>query len=119
MEVFVHEQDVPLVEEVDAWDPLCFHLLAVDDGGEPIGCGRLLDVGQIGRMAVRRAWRGQGVGLALVHALCDEARRQGHTILELSAQTQAIPFYERAGFRAYGDVFLDVNIPHRWMRKTL
>jgi predicted GNAT family N-acyltransferase len=35
--------------------------------------------------------------------------------LSLAAQVHAIPFYERFGFVAHGDVFLEAGIEHREM----
>jgi predicted GNAT family N-acyltransferase len=37
----------------------------------------------------------------------------------LAAQLQAIGFYERLGYVARGDVFLDAGIEHRWMDADL
>ena len=91
-----------------------------DRDGNPIGTGRLLPDGHIGRMAVLREWRGRGVGTALLRALMEEGRKQGFERLILAAQVQAMPFYEKEGFVAEGDVFDDAGIPHRNMvwRKT-
>lgn len=85
----------------------------------PIGTGRLLTDGHIGRMAVLPAWRGQGVGRALLNALLDCARAQGMCEVVLSAQTQALGFYERAGFRAEGPTYLDAGILHQRMSRQL
>lgn len=114
-EVFIAEQQVPEADEWDAEDFHYYHVLAVDTKGEPIGCGRLLPDGHIGRMAVRRPWRGKGVGAALLRCLLDEARRQGLTEVKLHAQTHAVSFYERFGFRAEGETFLEAGILHRRM----
>jgi predicted GNAT family N-acyltransferase len=35
--------------------------------------------------------------------------------ITLAAQMHAIGFYERLGYVARGDVFLDAGIEHRWM----
>ncbi len=113
--VFVQEQQVPPKLEWDGLDERCLHLLAVDEAGNPIGTGRLLPDGHIGRMAVLKHWRGLGVGTALLHALMEEGRKRGLAELVLNAQVSAIPFYERAGFRAEGAVFEDAGIPHRRM----
>ncbi|WP_457674600.1 GNAT family N-acetyltransferase [Thiolapillus sp.] len=118
--VFVREQKVPLELEWDGIDDQCLHMLAEDRDGNPIGTGRLLPDGHIGRMAVLREWRGRGVGTALLRALMEEGRKQGFERLILAAQVQAMPFYEKEGFVAEGDVFDDAGIPHRNMvwRKT-
>jgi len=39
--------------------------------------------------------------------------------VSLGAQLSAIPFYEGAGFQAYGDVFLDAGIDHKMMKRVL
>ena len=70
-------------------------------------------------MAVLKDWRGRGVGRALLHTLLDLARTQGLTRVTLSSQTHALGFYERAGFRAIGEPFMDAGIPHRKMVKEL
>ena len=113
--VFVREQKVPLELEWDGLDDQCLHMLAEDRDGNPIGTGRLLPDGHIGRMAVLREWRGRGVGSALLRALMEEGRKQGFETMILAAQVQAMPFYEKAGFVAEGDVFDDAGIPHRNM----
>jgi predicted GNAT family N-acyltransferase len=118
--VFVQEQKVPAELEWDGMDDQCLHMLAEDDQGHPIGTGRLLPDGHIGRMAVLRQWRGQGVGTALLRKLMQEGEKRGFRELVLAAQLQAMPFYEKEGFVAEGDVFDDAGIPHRNMvwRKT-
>ncbi|AGY60409.1 GNAT family N-acetyltransferase [Gloeobacter kilaueensis] len=115
--VFIEEQAVPAEIEIDGWDELSIHVLARDLGGEPIGCGRLLPDGHIGRMAVLPAWRGQGVGRALLDCLLDLAQKAGIETVHLSAQVHAIPFYLKAGFVPYGDIYDEAGIPHRAMHK--
>lgn len=113
--VFIDEQAVPEPEEWDGRDADCTHLLAEDPHGQPIGTARFLAEGKLGRMAVVKAWRGRGVGRALLARLIEIAEGRGLTRLELDAQVQAIPFYEPLGFRAEGPVFDDAGIPHRKM----
>lgn len=109
--VFIDEQNVPEALELDDEDAGCAHALARTSSGNAIGTGRLLPSGQIGRMAVVRAWRGRGVGMQLLRTLVDEAERR-HLPCYLNAQTHAVDFYARAGFRAEGEEFMDANIPH-------
>ncbi len=117
-EVFVEEQGVPIELELDEHDATAVHALALE-GGTPIGTGRLLPDVHIGRMAVRRSHRGQGVGGLLLGALVDEARRRGHASVVLAAQCHARDFYSMHGFQAEGPVFMDAGIEHILMRKIL
>ena len=117
--VFVHEQQVPLEMEWDEQDEACVHVLALDGDGAPIGTGRLLPDGHIGRMAVLPGWRGQGVGGALLTELVQIARERGFSEALLNAQVQAIAFYTRHGFAAEGPEFLEAGIPHQTMRRQL
>ncbi len=114
--VFVEEQKVPADIELDEFDPLSLHALAIDRQGRVVGTGRLLPDGHIGRMAVLREARGRGVGSALLQALMQAARARGDREIALSAQTHAIPFYVRFGFIAEGGEYDDAGIPHRRMR---
>lgn len=117
--VFVVEQKVPAEEEIDAWDPLSVHALALDAAGHALGTGRLLPDGHIGRMAVLREARGRGVGSALLTALMAEARRRGHAHAVLSAQVHAIDFYRRHGYAVVSGEYLDCGIAHVDMRCEL
>lgn len=114
--VFVVEQQVPIEMEWDALDPICQHVVARDIENRPIGTGRLAPQRKIGRMAVLKEWRGRGVGEALLVALIDAARAQRWPDVELSAQVDAIGFYEKYGFVAEGEEFLDAGIRHKMMR---
>ncbi|WEO97978.1 GNAT family N-acetyltransferase [Streptomyces sp. FXJ1.172] len=131
-EVFVREQGVAEDLEYDSYDAGAVHVLAVREDGVPLGTGRLLhggpavaktgadaSVGSLGRLAVSRAARGLGVGAALVRAIEDAARARGLTAVDLHAQTQALGFYERLGYVAYGLEFPDAGMPHRAMRRAL
>jgi len=123
--VFIEEQQVPEDLEIDEHDAdpatvtSCLHVLARLDG-EPVATARLL-LGEgdghvhIGRVAVVADKRGLGLGRVVMLALHELARERSATSITLGAQLQAIGFYERLGYRAYGDVFLDAGIEHRWM----
>lgn len=117
-EVFIREQSVPTDMEWDEFDPLSRHVVASVDG-IPIGTGRLLPDGHIGRMAVLREWRGKGAGGALLTRLMEIARTLGMQRVLLNAQVQALPFYLRHGFQAEGEEFLDAGIAHRRMWRDL
>ena len=111
-EVFVEEQKVPAELEMDHMDAVCVHAVAYDATSTPIGTGRLLPDGHIGRMAVRKGARGSGVGGALLQALMAQSKARGDKQVMLSSQTHAAPFYERHGFKIEGDEFFEAGIAH-------
>jgi predicted GNAT family N-acyltransferase len=117
--IFVGEQNVPAGIELDDLDAKCMHAVAFDPEGKAIGTGRLLPEGKIGRMAVVKDWRRQGVGAELLKALVAEAAKRGHSEVTLSAQLQAAEFYREHGFVAEGKVYQDAGILHQDMRKVL
>ena len=115
-EVFIEEQGVPEPRERDGLDDRCWHVLARDDAGRPIGCGRLTPERKIGRMAVLADWRGRGVGTALLRALLARARALGWSEVGLAAQVSAQGFYEHEGFVPFGERYEDAGLPHQAMR---
>jgi len=116
--VFVDEQRVPAEIELDEHDARCVHALAYVDG-QPVGTGRLLPDGHIGRMAVLKSQRGKGIGKALLRALLEAARRRGDREALLSAQVHAVGFYRAEGFQPEGPVYEEAGIAHQAMRRSL
>lgn len=113
-QVFIDEQNVPEKLEWDEHDHAATHILVEDHNDLPIATARVLANGHIGRMAVLRSCRHQGVGKAMLKvilAYCREKNLQPY----LHAQTHALGFYEKMGFKISGDEFLDAGIPHRRM----
>ena len=133
-EVFVIGQDVPPELERDALDAGADHAVGLRDD-EVVATGRLVDgridedglllagsrgtAATIGRMAVVEAARGTGLGRALLDLLVVRATQRGLPEVELHAQLHAQPFYERAGFEPFGEVYLEAGIEHVGMRRTL
>jgi predicted GNAT family N-acyltransferase len=118
--VFVQEQNVPVDIEMDDRDGQCVHVLA-QHNNLPVGTGRI-DIqyqGKIGRLAVLQPYRGQGIGLAMMSALEAIAQKAGLTHVWLNAQISAMPFYQKQGYVASGDTFLEADIVHCRMAKTL
>jgi predicted GNAT family N-acyltransferase len=116
-EVFVEEQRVPVELELDEFEAVSIHALALD-GETALGTGRLLPDGHIGRMAVRREARGGGIGSKLLRALMQQAQQRGDNAVVLHAQLSAVGFYQRHGYKPEGDVFMDAGIEHIAMRHT-
>lgn len=118
-QVFLIEQSIPPEDEWDALDTTSRHVIARDTDGQPIGTGRLTPEHDIGRMAVVAAWRGNGVGAAILRVLLEQACTLGYPSIELRAQSHAIRFYSQQGFEAHGEEFLECGIPHQLMRMDL
>ena len=116
--VFIEEQGVPEEMELDESDLTAQHALAYLNS-QCIGTARLAslpgNMGRIGRMAVLPAHRSEGIGSQLLNALIAKGKAQGITQFELHAQLSAIPFYERFGFIAQGDIYDEAGIAHRDM----
>jgi predicted GNAT family N-acyltransferase len=117
-EVFVIEQKVPADMEYDEHDSTSLHALAWF-GDEAVGTARLLADGHIGRVAVRKSVRGQGIGRQLMLALMAAAQARGMRQIVLHAQLSASAFYTTLGFAVEGDVFMEAGIAHCIMRKRL
>lgn len=109
--VFTGEQHVDPAIDFDGQDALAMHALArVDD--MPVGTGRMLGDGHIGRIAVLREYRGRGIGTQIIRALLDRARQEGLPRVYLGSQMHAVGFYEKLGFTTYGLPFMEAGIEH-------
>jgi len=89
-------------------DGLPLALIALDDAGRPLGTAALktdspgseLGLGPwLAAVVIAPEHRGQGVGSALIAAIEDETRRQGHASLYTSTDTLT-GLLERRGWRA-------------------
>jgi len=121
--VFVDEQRIPADLVCDEADLTAVHAVAFNQLAMPVSAGRLLlsepGLGQIGRMASLAPVRGSGLGRSVLDALMQAARERGDQALMLHAQTRAVPFYLRAGFRCQGPEIQEAGIAHQEMRLAL
>ena len=120
-DVFVEEQGVPLDLEIDEHDEAAVHIVALEDDAL-VGTCRVVkadDRAKFGRLVVARAARGRGIGAALLAEAERRARTMGCERMVLAAQTSAMGLYERAGYTARGEVYLDAGIEHVTMEKPL
>lgn len=121
LQVFVAEQGFLREEEFDRFDELAYHVLALNAEGKACGTGRLYedflhhDSARIGRMAVLPEARRTGCGRAILLHLIEHAKALGFRRIVLSAQEQAIGFYQRMGFTPTGPHYLDAHVPHQDM----
>ena len=117
--VFVEEQGIDAALEWDALDAGAQHALARETTGAAVGTGRLLADGRIGRLSVLPAWRGKGVGVALLCHLLERAGQAGLPQVYLHARSAAAGFYRRLGFVADGAPFLETGTSHVRMVRRL
>lgn len=119
VEVFCREQGYPEAEEMDAYDAGALHMILKVDG-EWAAVGRLLQKEDrswyIGRVAVLKDYRGQGVGDLLMRILIRKAQDLGAGDIHIDSQVQAMPFYETLGFVPNEEgTHMDGHVPHRRM----
>lgn len=118
-EVFINEQQVPEELEWDEFDQSAQHVMALNQAAQPIATGRIKADGHIGRMAVLKNYRKQGIGSAILLVLMDIAQQQKLKRVYLHAQVSAVPFYAKHGFTVEGAEFMDAGIAHKTMYKDL
>lgn len=121
--VFVLSQNVPGELEIDGFEDTSVHYLALS-GETPVGTARYrvvaTDTGKIERMAVLAEHQRTGVGTALVRRVLDDLGSLGTlSAVKAGAQTHALAFYERFGFKAVGPEYLDAGILHRDIVRTI
>ena len=116
--VFTVEQMVDTTLDFDGLDDKAIQVLCTDQG-LPVGTGRMLNDGHIGRVAVLREYRDKGVGAGLMKTLIETARTRRFREVYLYAQVTAVPFYEKLGFEATGDNFTEAGIRHTPMSLEL
>ena len=112
--VFIQEQKVTPQLEWDGMDEKAIHFLVFNDKAA-IGCARAIvikDHMQLGRMAVLKEYRGQGIGGALIEKAMTIAKLNQLSAIYISAQCHAIDFYKKFGFEVTSDIYLDAEIPH-------
>ncbi|GFZ44453.1 hypothetical protein JCM24511_02175 [Saitozyma sp. JCM 24511] len=117
-EVFCIEQGYgPVIElpENDWEDALSTHFLLFTDRGEPAGTVRVLDSrAKLGRLAIRKQFRGKGYGRPLCEAVHDWMRKMGakEVILDCQAgdpskgEVDCQGFYARLGYVPRGEPWL-------------
>ena len=126
-EVFVNEQNVPIELELDEKDN-SEHTIHIGyfNGDELIGVARLIDMDKevihIGRVAIDKNHRGEGIGRKLILGCEDIAKNvlNKDFTIELGAQFYAENFYKKLGYnRINNNVYIDAGIKHIDMRKTI
>ena len=133
-QVFVDEQGYTEQQEFDGAEVLALHVLAqlvpgcatTPGAARPLGAARLLldgredpPVAYVSRLSVLPFARRMGLGTAIVGFVLEGAREMGCTKARAGAQTTALGFWERLGFRPTGEGYMDFHVPHEWTERRL
>src|SRR5512133_369308 len=101
-DVFEVEQNIPRPLDRDAFDYSADHVVAFDEKGKCVGTGRVVRVdartAQIGRMAVAKDQRKNGIGALVLEALERMAGMRGISDLTVNSQLPAESFYKKRGY---------------------
>jgi len=119
--VFIEEQGFK--DEFDNMEALATHIVAYD-GDFAVATARFFSINKtqvfkIGRIAVKKNFRGIGVGKKIVLRCEDEIKRLGGLKVLISAQVRVQDFYECLGYVAVGDEYFEEHIAHIAMKKKL
>lgn len=116
-QVFVVEQNCPYLE-VDGKDVKSYHLFAEHEG-EMICYLRILSPGisypqtSIGRVLVKKDYRGQGLGKELLRKSLNFIQEElKENKVKIQAQCYLEKFYSSFGFETISDEYLEDDIPH-------
>lgn len=121
--VFIIEQNCPAIEEFDSNEEVAEHYLGFVDGQPAVTCRILYPedgIAKIGRIATLLEYRGKGLASELVKWMIKKLQNSGKIYeIQMSAQEHAIGLYEKLGFQAYGENYIEDYIPHRMMKMEL
>lgn len=116
--VFIEEQLVPEELEIDEFEKSAEHFLLVA-AGHSAATGRLrvkTPFIKFERIATLKDHRGQGLGKILMETMLKHAKLKHPTLIPyMHSQLDAVPFYEKLGWAAEGEIFFEADIPHRVM----
>jgi len=109
--------------EEDLTDDQQDFILVVMQGKELVGCVMLHPM-QDGRiklrqMAIAERFQGKGIGKILVGDAEQTAMEHGYVHVVLHARKTAEGFYQKLGYHAFGEEFVEVGIAHIAMQKQL
>ena len=100
-----------------------FHFAAYSDAWILRGCLVLTPkndkVLKMRQVAVNIDSQGKGIGTLLVQMSEVFAHAKGYETMEFNARDTAIPFYEKLNYKKVGEEFVEINIPHYKMVKSL
>ena len=98
-------------------------LIGAFDDDEMLACCLLTKMDdkclRLRQMAVQNNLQGKGIGASMMNFAETVARDKGYKKLVMHARKTVMGFYEKLGYKAVGDEFTEVTIPHFVMEKSL
>ncbi len=122
--VFTVEKAVPQEIEVDEKDALggdCDHIL-ISWNNTAVGamrCERHEKAVRVQRFCILKEYRGRGLGRAALTEVEKLYRSIGCEKMELDSKYSAWKFYQRLGYKCVSDIFIEADVEHIKMEKSL
>lgn len=117
--ILVGELGLPASMIEDDTDETAIHWVAEDREGQVIGVARMNLEGEISRLAVDEAHRGQGIGYSLLELAVRKATRFGYASVRLNGMTTLAPLYDKAGFHAITEPESVYGYQHQWFEHPI
>ena len=97
--------------------------MAAYEDDQMLGCCMLVEEDpqtvRLRQMAVVDDVQGKGIGRALMQFAENLARGRGYKRITMHARKNAVGFYEKMGYKKFGEEFMEITIPHVVMEKEL
>ena len=122
-DIFIIEQNC-IYDDMDGLDGESRHILLLDAGNILAGYLRIVppdikfEEYSLGRIAVKKDYRGQGLGRQIVKKGIDTVRSLGARSIRIEAQAHLEDFYKETGFKTVSNVYNVDDIPHLQMILT-
>ncbi len=120
--VFLDEQGFE--KEYDENDNVAKHIVIYDESTAVATCrvywDEEVDCHHVGRIAVLKPYRGKGLGIRIVSEAENLVRELGGKEVFISGQLRVAEFYKnKLGYTQYGDTYLEENVPHVALKKSV
>ena len=121
IEVFVSEQG--FIDKPDETDKVATHMVMYD-GDKAVATCRISKTDTpstflIGRIAVLKNLRGNGLGRQIIEEAENHLRSIGADTAVIHSQLRARDFYVRCGYSVCSEIEYEQNYPHVWVKKSL
>lgn len=116
-DIFIIEQNC-IYDDIDGLDYESIHLLLFSGNDTLIGYLRIVPPGikfdevSLGRIAIRKSYRGKGLGKKLIEKGLEFAKERGETSVKIEAQAHLEKLYTGLGFKKVSKIYSVDGIPH-------